>query len=134
MSEARATSIHDKLDSLQFSDVPISARYQRSDILAWLSAEYVCQRLTEDPAGTIQIMRQTFERFWRNPGYLSPRLVAYWDQLLNGPAEAIIAVLRRDDDRGAHMRQIMPSQGLFDESIRMPLFTAASRLFSERHR
>lgn len=124
--------IHDRLRSLTLDDVPVSARYQRSDVMAWLAAEYVCQLLEEDPVTTISIMRRTYDRFWRKPGYLAPRLVDMWDNLLNGPADELIAILRRDDDRGAHMRQIIPSQDLFTEEIRMPLFAAASRIFSQR--
>jgi hypothetical protein len=109
------------LDLLAFDDVPVSSRYQRSDILAWLLAEYVCQRLEVDFGRTIQIMRQTFERFWREPCYLAPDLVERWDELLGDPPQQIVETLRRDDDSGAHMRQIVPAAGLITEDIRQPL-------------
>lgn len=125
-------SFLDRLPFLTFDDLPASARYQKSDIVHWLVAEYACELLEQDPDAAISKMRQTYDRFWRKPGFLAQPLVDLWDRLLDGPPDEIIQVLRRDDDRGAHMRQIMPCQDLLSDAVRPQLAAAASRILAQR--
>lgn len=120
--------LKERLALLMFDDIPLSSRYQRSDIISWLISEYVCQLLITVPEVALHEMRREFESSWRKPGYLAAHLVHRWELLLNGAPGGIISVLRADDDVGAHMRQIRPLGNLISEEVRIVLLDAARRL------
>lgn len=73
----------------------------------------VAERLRTDPRNVLNYAMGNIARWSsgfapdRRPGWLNE-----WDQLLNGPLDALIVAVTADDDVGSHLRETSPFVGL----------------------
>jgi hypothetical protein len=76
----------------------------------------VAERLESDGA----LLSQARERVskWLSTGSTHRRYAKEWQDLLNGPIEALLAVLRDPGDRSTALRHVSPFAGAIDEATR----------------
>jgi hypothetical protein len=121
----------DPLDRIRFEDLPLTARFSRQDIVAWLMVSELDRLLRDHPTETLKVMRRTLQRY-REVRSMRDDFIDRWEQLLDDGAPAILSALREDSDRGAHLRQIAPVSGLLGIADRERILSAANRLLAEK--
>jgi hypothetical protein len=89
-----------------------------------LHREVAC-RLRADPrlieAAKLRVAR------WARERSVSSGYVTAWQGLLDGPADALLAMLERDDERATELRQVSPFSGILDARERWRIWRAAGR-------
>ncbi|WP_374468250.1 hypothetical protein [Ferrovibrio sp.] len=114
-------------DDVAVGHIPVSSRYQRSDILAWLLALDICDRLRMNPNPLMVQMEAGLADFQNHR--IDPQHIERWGRLIHEGAAAVCAVLMEDSDRGAHLRQSVPGRNLVDLDMRERLFQKALKLY-----
>lgn len=80
----------------------------------------IANRLRADPGGVLDYAIGNVRRWSENfSSECRPRWLVDWEQLLNGPLDALIAALTADTKEGTHLRQTSPFVGLltFQERV-----------------
>jgi hypothetical protein len=66
-------------------------------------------------------------RRWREERRIHPRYADAWEELLTGPREQLLRMLRADDEDAAALRQSSPFAGTLDERERRALLDGVAR-------
>jgi hypothetical protein len=64
---------------------------------------------------------------WPASGAISTSYIRAWEALLDGPFEELLALLQRDDERAAALRQASPFSGLVDARRRWQILREVGR-------
>ncbi len=84
----------------------------------------VARRLRDDPSAIELAKRRV--RAWRERG-VAAHYAARWEELLEGPLEALVRVLVADDEHGRAMRQATPFAGVIGPRDRWRIWDEVRR-------
>jgi excisionase family DNA binding protein len=132
--------------ALPFESVGRHRRVRRSDVLAfqrhrktggltrdqlrslWLHRAVV-GKLLANPGRALMLARRNLRKLQQvHPRGRAARVLAEWEQLLDGSVEAIAEVLTSKDQRSVELRQSSPFAGLLSERERASVLRAFGHL------
>jgi len=114
---------------LTAKDVPVKARYQRSDILAWLMCLWICEHLKEDPQRATANINSGIDRL-ENAKSLDPILVSRIREEVGAREMPLLRTITADTDWATHFRQLLPKD-IVTNAERDAIFEHAVRLYKE---
>lgn len=103
-------------------DAPGARQRPLSDLFSLELGKATATRLRQDPDGTLRLARANLARMRQvhSDGSADPWFDT-WDVLLDGPPEAVVAVLVTDDEPSRQLRQNTPFAGVLTDRERQAL-------------
>ena len=99
--------------------------HRLADVRSLALHREVARRLRAEPELLVGVRARVDA--WRSTGSVSPHYVIAWSTILDGPHEELLALLERDDDDAAALRQATPFLGILDARQRWEIWRQAGR-------
>ena len=101
--------------------------HRLNDLRSLAIHRLIAERIEADPS--LLERPRARVRAWREAGSVHPYYLQAWADLLDGPIEEVLAVLRDEGERATDLRHNSPFAGIIDQSTRLRIWKEARDLW-----